>query len=217
MDGTGDLFQPLLEQLPNSLDIEVIPLNSLEGNSYSEQINEIVTKLGNHPITLIAESYSGRIAYELARILRNQVVQIIFIASFITPPIFLCKIGQFLPKNAFNTRYLPRALLDYIGFSGFGDQELKNWISSVIQTVPSKTFHRRISNMANLSPPEEKLEVVTTYLRPTNDRLVEASAVKQLTKFLPKTNVINIEGGHFIAQTNPLICAQIIINRVVGA
>ena len=65
LDGTGLLFEDLLAQLPTTVDVEVISMDELCGSSYVEQAKEIATNVGDTKILLVAESYSGRVAYEL--------------------------------------------------------------------------------------------------------------------------------------------------------
>ena len=68
--------------------------------------------------------------------------------------------------------------------------------------------------MSKLKLPDQVHHVRSIYIRPTRDRLVASNAVDDLTKIYPDLNLKWIEGGHFIAQTNPKECAKVIANAI---
>jgi len=52
------------------------------------------------------------------------------------------------------------------------------------------------------------------YIKPTNDLLVNNRAVDEVKSVFNNTRVVTISGGHFIAQTHPIECANIIKRAV---
>lgn len=67
MDGTAILFDPLIEQAPAGVEIIRLPLIQSSDAGYQEQARDVISRIGEEPIVLVAESYSGMIAYQMLR------------------------------------------------------------------------------------------------------------------------------------------------------
>ena len=216
MDGTGLLFDALVQYLPatNSIEFEVICLNNLNNQSYWGQAKEIAAIIGSAEVILVAESYSGKIANDLCVLLKGQILDIVFIASFVTVPTSFCKLASLLPTGLINSKCIPDRALSYFCFSGHGDKQTISGVRNVIQSVRPEIIKQRLNNMSKLKLPDQVHHVRSIYIRPTRDRLVASNAVDDLTKIYPDLNLKWIEGGHFIAQTNPKECAKVIANAI---
>jgi pimeloyl-ACP methyl ester carboxylesterase len=215
-DGTGVLFKELIECLPNGFDIEVVCLNDLQGKSYANQTKEIAQRVGSRKLILVAESYSGRIAYELCGLLGNQIERLIFIASFITNPNPLTQIASLLPLWILKERFIPGQLLSYFCFSGYETEERIKLVRTALQSVSPKDIRQRLSNMAALTSPERRFDTDAIYIRPSKDRLVGESALRQIQKIYPNLEVCSVLGGHFVAQSNSRECAKIILSAATA-
>ncbi|WP_299945098.1 hypothetical protein [uncultured Microbulbifer sp.] len=86
LDGTGLLFRHLIEALPESLDLELISFFDFPQKIYLEQAQRLAELFSDRQLFLVAESYSGRIAYELCSLMSNKIKGVVLIASFISPP-----------------------------------------------------------------------------------------------------------------------------------
>ncbi|NMM39567.1 hypothetical protein [Pseudoalteromonas arctica] len=80
LDGTGLLFEKVTENLPENLDTEVISYELLKGVTYAEQGAELAKRFKDTDIYIVAESYSGRVAYEFISYLA-----VVFEASYFWP------------------------------------------------------------------------------------------------------------------------------------
>jgi len=212
LDGTGLLFRPLLEELPSSLDIEVISLDKLNGSTYHEQAIEIASTLTNQKLLLVAESYSGRIAYELCEQLSKNITGIVFIASFIDSPSVTAKLAKLIPVFMLKPSPISKWLLGKMGFSGFGNKALVNRVFESLAIADKHKLKARLKNISNLSAPTKTYDISCVYIQPSTDLLVSSKAAQNIKTVFPNTELVSLQGGHFIAQSNPAGCAKVIQN-----
>ncbi len=211
MDGTGLLFNELILNIPSEFDREVICLNEIQGVSYRQQAEQIAEKIGSSSVLVVAESYSGRIAYELCSILGARVSKVVFIASFVSCPGVLAKLAAVLPEYFLKPNLFPNWLMKMLCFDGRGNRVLMDQVRQAITQVKPSALKRRLLNIAELDEPKVQQSTAAVYIRPTNDRLVAYDAVKVLGNIYPELSVESVEGGHFIAQTAPESCARVIV------
>lgn len=72
----------------------------------------------------------------------------------------------------------------------------------------------RLQEIAKLSNSHQFSEIRVTYIQATHDRLIPERCVESFKKVFSHINIVQIEGPHFILQTNPLACAEVIINEI---
>ncbi|WP_143735426.1 alpha/beta fold hydrolase [Microbulbifer mangrovi] len=211
MDGTGLLFNELIQNIPKEIDLEVVCLNEMQAVSYRQQAEEIAGKIGSSNVVVVAESYSGRIAYELCNILGGRVSKVVFIASFVSRPGKLARFAASLPESVIKPNLFPNWLMKMLCFNGLGKRALMDQVRQAIAEVGPSTLKQRLLNIAELDEPKGHLPTAAVYIRPTNDRLVSYDAVKVLGNIYPHLSIESVEGGHFIAQTAPESCARVIV------
>lgn len=214
LDGTGILFKEILKALPATLDIQVICLDALEGDSYAKKAQYLADSLPNTELFLVAESYSGPMAYELCNILGNKVKQIIFLASFISAPSSLSRYAYLIPIFAIKASKLNIWLLNKMGFAGAGSESQVLDVFKSISFANKAKLKNRLQNISRLSKPQNSHATPVVYIKPTNDLLVNNRAVDEVKSVFNNTKVVTISGGHFIAQTHPIECANIIKRAV---
>ena len=210
LDGTGLLFEDLLAQLPTTVDVEVISMDELSGSSYVEQAKEIATNVRGAKILLVAESYSGRVAYELCELLGSNIKGIVFIASFIETPSTISKLARFIPVMLLKPHSASIWLLGKVGFSGFGNERLIRRVFSSISVADKTKLKSRLINIANLSSASKKHTTPIVYIRPSHDWLVDTKAVETVCTVFTSAEVVTLQGGHFIAQSDPSGCTNVI-------
>ena len=88
MDGTGDMFRPLLDAFGGTLSSVVVSYPSTEPLRYSELVALARESLPtNGPYVLLGESFSGPIAVTLAAEHPDGLTGLILCASFVSNPI----------------------------------------------------------------------------------------------------------------------------------
>ncbi len=213
LDGTGTLFKPLLEVLGDKPCSVVVPLNDLPSEGAQDQASEIAKRLTGESYVLFAESYSGRIAYELCRLGSLSIKHIIFAASFLSRPTLLAQLGSSLPIGFLRMPPAPAGLLAKV-FSGDASRtDLVQSAQRALDEVSDSTLRKRLSIVAAMKLPNARLDVPCTYIRPSSDMLVSRHAVQSLASVCPQLDVQTVKGGHFIAQSSPTAC-NAIISRV---
>ena len=210
LDGTGNLFKPILEELETSLKVKVIkyPNKKL---SYKELISYVVKKLPSKEFILLAESFSGYIAYEIALLKPKNLKHIILVATFLKNPrpllinlifskyILLLPIPKFIIKRVFLSTFIPNKTIELF--------------KSAIKSVSYEVLYFRIKQIKNLNPKLQQIEIFATYIQATNDYLVTKNAIKQWQKVFRNLKIYKVNGGHLILQSNPTKCAKI-INKI---
>lgn len=216
LDGTGSLFKGLLEALPNELDVDVISLNNLEGESYVNQAKELANKYACIDVTLIAESYSGRLAYEWCGLSNSRVRSLVFLASFISPPSLISKLAGYLPVSLLKPHRLNRYLMSKLGFAGKGSAEHVNQVFQSLERTDNHKLKQRLRNISQLDAPTAIHTIPSIYIQPSNDYLVGKNVVAILASRFHNLAVEQLTGGHFIGQSAPQECAKIINQLIVA-
>jgi pimeloyl-ACP methyl ester carboxylesterase len=214
LDGTGKLFESMLSSLVGQFDFEVISYDSLDGRTYLEQANELAVKFDKQKVIIVAESYSGRVAYELYRLMGGRVVSIVFIASFVTKPSFLARFVNHVPLFALKSNFVSKSLLYLIGFSLQGGYGLTAHVFKSTVLANQEKLKSRLDNIAHLDEVSDMIRCKVTYIRPTKDLLVGEKAFQFLKSICSDLSVIEIGGGHFIAQAKPDKCAACINDAI---
>lgn len=216
MDGTGQHFEHLIAQFPLPWHATILNLNHLVSNTYDAQIQAAVSLVGNESVVVVAESYAGPIAYELAKRLPHQIKHIVFIASFITCPAPLAKLAAKLPSWLWRPNFIPFSIANQCLFGGCGTRENFQALKRVVLKVGVKTLAERMNNIARLAPPNFHLSVPVTYIRPELDYLVNSRTVKLLASFCQNYREFTVKGGHFLTLTQPHICFELLANIIAN-
>ena len=214
MDGSGLLFKPLLDELNH--DAQVLALSLKGEQTYQHQLNKLMDIIGDKKVVLFAESYSGYLAYLLALLKPENIQHVIFAASFITNPTWLTRFYPMLPFSLLKTKWMPDSLINHICFNRLAGPELIELFHQSLQTANNIILRERIKNIAYLPKIPPKLKTPCTYILPTKDCLVSQHAVRQLVNACENIEVKSLVGGHFIAQTHPNECGNI-IKKVMGS
>lgn len=206
MDGTGVLFTPLLEHIQKSLPFEIVPLSTFSADCPKQQAKELAQRLNSQEVIIFAESYSGLIAYELCQLKGLNIKHIIFAASFLERPSVLSKFAHLLPISLIQKRLIPDAMLSYVLFGGHKSKELVDLFYQSLQHTSIKTLKRRLKRIQHAQKPTQPIMLPVTYIKANRDYLVSPKVLGCFKHLCMDFNIIHINGGHFIAQSNPTAC-----------
>lgn len=213
LDGTGNLFHPLLKALPKNLETIVIsyPETKL---GYNELVDFVSGQLPNEDYVLVGESFSGNIAYQIVRSKPQNLKSVIFVASFVSNPRpFLLKLFNFLPSFLLSIQ--PPKLIVKLFMLGFSSKQSSvELFLETVKQVPSEVLSFRLKEIGRLQLYEETCEVEAIYLQATNDYLVPSKALKDFERIFSNLSVVKVKGSHFILQSEPLECAKILIKHI---
>jgi pimeloyl-ACP methyl ester carboxylesterase len=207
LDGTGALFQQFLKLLPSNLPTQVCPLPA-EGDQRPTHLAASIAATGlcNEDVIIIAESFSGRVAYELAQLHDHRIKGLILVSSFLTVPRLLLRLARWLPVRLFPWHWSPAWALRWFCVGPDASDELVQRLQQTIGSVATSTIADRIKVLSELDAPRENIPVPCLYLQPTDDRLVPKSHAEKIRKLCQNLKVEVIPGPHFLLQANPEAC-----------
>ncbi len=211
MDGTGILFESLLKELSKDIEVQIISYPCDKKLSYRQLIDYVKEKLPQREkFVLVAESFSGPIAYSISSSPPENLKSVIFVSTFISPPNAILWLVAKLPL-VFLLR-IPIPLFIIKGFmlgKDIEDHTISLFTKS-LEMVNNGTLAYRIKEMARLRGGVKKIEVKCAYIRAKNDRLVLRNHVEEFRSLASNIEVVEIVGPHFIMQAKPKECAQVL-------
>jgi len=213
LDGTGELFEPLLNELPKHIETMVISYPSNRLFTYKELTNLVILSLPkDENFMLVAESFSGPIAYTIAKTKPKKLISIIFVATFLNNP--RPAILNFLIKVPFQYMLkipIPLFVLKSIFFTNDTDKSILLNFQQILKSISIKTIAYRIKQIALLNKPLNKINMDVYYILAKNDKLVPYKVLKLFQKLFNNVQIYSINSGHLVLQSLPLECADIII------
>jgi len=212
LDGTGKLFTPLVEALPNSINIQIITYPTDKKQSYHELIEYVKQKLPKEDFILLAESFSGPIAYQIALSKPKQQKSLILVATFLENPRPL--LLKLITRSRILALPIPN-LLSRIFFLGFSvETKIIKLFNEAIKTISPSIIKYRLNEISKLKHDKQKIKLKTTYIQASNDKIVPTKSLKDWQLVCNDIDIFIVEGNHLILQENPLKCAEVITKVV---
>ena len=178
LDGTGLLFEPLIAELPKAIDVCIISYPTDRELSYQELVEYVLARLPKNDFVLVAESFSGPIAYQLAQKSISNLQSIIFVATFLLPPhVTLLRLSHLFSPRLITL--LPNHFLKLFLLGRESNPQLIRLFKRAIKCVAPHVLSHRLREIQKL------------------------------------TKVDQVKGSHFILQTNPEDCMEIISTVLV--
>lgn len=210
MDGTGDLFQPLLNAIkPQRLGVVVrYPRTRiLSRGELRKFILEALPVFDDY--ILIAESFSGPLAIEIASAAPNRMKGLVLVATFAHPPVRrICRpIVRVLAPAL--VRLKPPALIVRYLMLGSEATELEvQRVQEAIGSISASVFSSRLRMIldGDARNAAAKINIPVLLLAAERDRLVSRSVTRELIASLNAPRVIWIDSPHLICQTRPDEC-----------
>jgi pimeloyl-[acyl-carrier protein] methyl ester esterase len=211
MDGTGELFAPLIDRLPARVEPIVVHYPDRPA-SYSD--HEKVARLElprDRPFVILGESFSGPIAVSIAYAAPPGLLGIILCVSFLTPPNPLLRLFRPLTPIA-SPKLVPRFLAHRVLMGRFATPELKAAQTRALSHVSSPTLIARLRAMADVDVREKMRQVAvpSLYLRASADRVVAAKFGDEFLAHARDGQVHDVDAPHLLLQTRPEESARLI-------
>lgn len=212
MDGTGQLFSPLVTALASDVETIVVRYPCDISLNY-EELEAIARKSlpTDRPFILLGESFSGPIAISLTAQHLPQQTGLILCSTFIKNPrpIFksLKRLIPLLPFELFPTRWLSKILLGRFSTASLC-AALKE---AITQVMPSVMRSRLRSVMeVDVSVQLAGLDIATLYLRASQDWVVPQTASIRVLEANPKAQEVVLDAPHCLLQASPIEAARAI-------
>ena len=217
MDGTGELFAPLLAALPPEISATVVAYPDRPA-TYAEHVRVARAELpGDRPYMLLGESFSGPVAISLAATAPAGLIGLILCASFLTCPSRLLR--MFRPLTAFaSPKLVPGFVAHHSLLGRFATPALKRAHAQALRHVASPTLTARLRAMADVDVRDEmrKTGVPSLYIRATADRVVGRSFGDEFMEHAQQGRLVEVDAPHFLLQTQPQDSARLIVAFMGG-
>ncbi|MBK6809684.1 MAG: alpha/beta hydrolase [Sandaracinaceae bacterium] len=212
MDGTGVLFQPLLDILPLSLVAHAQRYPTHEALSYDDLVARVLAALPREgDYVLVAESFSGPIALRAAATQPRGLRALVLCASFAEAPVRVpAWLTPFVRPGLM--RMSPFALQAPVMLGMSAPASLRALLAEALAAVSPEVLAHRARELLRVDASEalSALHVPLLYLRATRDRLVSARSRDHLLHHCPDATVADIQGPHLLMQAQPEACWQAI-------
>jgi pimeloyl-[acyl-carrier protein] methyl ester esterase len=223
LDGTGRLFKPLIEVLPSHLKPLVIPYPSHRVLSYGDLLLYVREKLPtDEPFVLLAESFSGAVAVNLAAARPANLKALVLCASFVsnpTPKFF--RLLRFMFNAQFFKLHPPTFVVRHFLLGQDASSELINTFLETLQSVSPEVLSSRVRSVLNVDVRDalRACQVPILYLAAKRDKLVGERSLIEIKSLSPSVETITIDAPHFLLLREPKAAMKAIDNylcRVVG-
>lgn len=212
MDGTGDLFAPLVAALGDTFTLQVVRYPADRPATYEELASIVRAALPrDRPYLLLGESFSGPIAVMLAAEAPIGLQALVLCCSFVRNPqpwlAWLGPLAGLAPVKAAPVRGLAWLLLGRASSAAW-----RSALAEALAQVSPAAMQARLRAVlaVDVSAAWARLSVPTLCLQAAQDRIVPAAASRLLTALKPTAQVVELTGPHFLLQVAPHEAARAI-------
>ena len=140
LDGTGTLFGPLVQALPEDIRPTVIAYPPDRVLSLPEHADWVSNRLPGGKTVLLAESFSGLVALHLLAEAPSRFRGVIFVGAFAEPPKpFLSRLAPMVPRPGSLMRTIPPFLLRQYCLGKDATVEQLNLVRRAVRSAVSYT------------------------------------------------------------------------------
>ena len=215
LDGTGLLFQPLLQKIQSEIKILVVKYPSDKQLSYPQLIKCVLAQLPpNKSLIILAESFSGPIAIDLLRSSPQNIRGVIFCATFAkTPRPFLLHFATILPLSKILRLPIPLPIIRFFCFGKEASDSLLSQFQESLNQVQPTILAQRLKMLTHINVVSAltNIQIPCCYIQAIDDKLVPAQNLLPFQTMLPNLWIIKkIKGPHFMLQVKPEACVEVI-------
>lgn len=219
LDGTGRLFTPLQNALEPNFRTVVFSYPTNAQLDYGALCAEVERELPERLHVIVAESFSGPIALEIASRRPPGLQALVLSASFAANPRPWLSVlfGRFLGAWCFR-RQVPTWTIRALLAGPDAPAELCRAIQDTVKLVNPEVMAFRLREVikSDAAAALRNCPVPIFYLHGTKDRLLGNGALNRLSTSRPDMTVIDVPGPHMLLQAAPDICAHHIKEMVDG-
>lgn len=202
MDGTGNLFAPLIEALKDEIEITVVRYPTHEPLGYSE-LEAIARRAlpASGQFILLGESFSGPIAISIAESRPEGLVGLVLCCTFVrNPRPALSAIGGL--ASHLPIKLAPTALINHALLGRQASKTLRASLAAAIAAVASRVLQARLRAVltVDVSTKLKMLQLPLLYMQASEDRVVPASAGHDIAALYPATQLTTLHGPHCLLQ-----------------
>lgn len=209
LDGSVELRREMAAALAPELDVTVIGYPHHLVQTYGE-LTELVAALlpRDQPFVLIAESFSGPIAIEVASRRPAGLRGLILCATFAKVPRPLLAPLRRLVK-LMRWPVWPMPLVMAVMMGRWATPVWKARLHSALKALELPVFHRRVMDVeaVDVTVQAHSIQCPVLYLLAHHDRVVTPRSAAELRACTGQLETIELEGPHMLFAAKPLECA----------
>nr|BFD42144.1 hypothetical protein FFPRI1PSEUD_36430 [Pseudomonas sp. FFPRI_1] len=205
MDGTGSLFEPLLQALGPDWPVQVLSYPDDQPLDYPQLLERVLQQIPqDQPFVLVGESFSGPLAVSLAARRPANLRGLVLCCSFVCNPrpalAPLKPFLRFLPLQR-----LPLWPLDALLLGRFSTEPLRRALAKAIAQPAAHVLQARLQAVIAVDVRQALglSEVPLLYLRARADRLVPPSACALIRQLRKDARWVEIDAPHCLLQAAP--------------
>ncbi|MBT9553298.1 MAG: alpha/beta hydrolase [Hydrogenophaga sp.] len=216
LDGSGDFFDHLCHHLPPQWRTHVMPYPGDQPLSYSELARFVVAALPHDgPFVLVAESFSGPVAIQVAATRPAGLIGVVLRATFARNPRPFLRpflgLTRVAPVRATPMGLLSRCLLGAEADAAWAERIRQAMGKCSVAVLRARAREVLLVDVRSLLA---DIRVPVLYLQATKDWVVPAAALIEMQRVLPGIQVARIDGPHFLLQARPVPCLEQIMEFV---
>lgn len=205
MDGTGDLFAPLIAALDSRFETIVVRYPLDEPLVYPELLTIARAALpAGRDFVLVAESFSGPIGIALASEPLPGLRGLVLCSTFArTPRPGIARILRNVDVIPMNATLIRAGLAVMLGAAA--DGKLRTHVARTVRRVPHEVLRALMRAVLEVDA-SDLLALVRApilYLQASRDLAVPASAAAHIRTIKPDAQLVRIKGPHFLMQVRP--------------
>jgi len=210
MDGTGELFAPVLDALRGRFDSVVVRYPQQASLDYVALSSVARAALPvQQPFVLVAESFSGPIGISLAATNPPGLRGLVLCSTFASNPRpAFAGLAHLLHAIPLNQSLMQVASAVMLGRTA--DPALRAQVAAVVRNIPRTVLRARLRDVLKVDASRE-LETVNApilYLQASRDAMVPRSAAAFIRRIRPEAEVVRIDGPHFLLQVSARAAAE---------
>ncbi|MCP4917273.1 MAG: alpha/beta hydrolase [Proteobacteria bacterium] len=213
MDGTGELFAPLLEAWPGPRPPTVVSYPRDTPLEYEALLPLVLASLPtDRPFILLGESYSGPLALRVAATRPPGLRGLVLVATFATCPLpgllWLSRLAR-----TWMFRLTPGPLLRWVLLGQVRTSRLTELLHRAVRSVSPAVMASRARQIGQVDvrPSLADCDVPVLYLSGTRDLLVWRRSRAQLARHLADLEHTALPAPHLVLQAEPVRSAERIV------
>jgi pimeloyl-[acyl-carrier protein] methyl ester esterase len=214
LDGTGELFQPLLSCFPEWIKTVVVPYPRDRFCSYEGLKSIIMESLPiGVPFFILGESFSGPLAVKVSHNGPEGLRGIVLCATFVRNPFII--IPSWLKILSVTPLYMLWPLLLKIRalYASEKYREIANLGINAVKTVDPNVIAKRVKEILSVNVENDlrSCDVPILYIMGTRDHLIRRHNFRRIQKIKNNIQLAEINTLHFVLQLEPRKSADILM------